>query len=225
MPNINKVFVNAETHPFKDDVSGYGIFSAQQTMPSTTTGATLIASVGYRSFSTTTQTFGATQSVNFYSTGGNMSGNDWTATVDGTNLILDSGTVPIHTIIGIMPSLSGVTNVSGVVAALEEARLITVSGSYKTRTYTSNGPFDIIINYYTNLDVSTSLTITPEGITMVVPTSATRAFSSQPVSGTSIEANRTDSITITQNPPGGGGGGVTTLVEPDYPSVTGEASI
>ena len=224
MPNINKVFVNAETHPFKDDVSGYGIFSAQQTMPSTTAGATLIASVGYRSFSTTTQTFGATQSVDFYSTGGSVSGNDWTATVDGTNLILSSGgsgsidPIPITPALGTMPNLSSQASVAGCLTVLKNAGIISLSGTTYTvlcgelnftyaatrlgkissKSYVNGATFSSLITDYSNNFVSQS-----------------------PAALRPVYATTTVEFALNQS----SGGGVTTMVEPDYPSVTGEVSI
>lgn len=92
MSNIYKVNVGGTSHPFKDITSGYGVFGATQTMPSITSGATLIATVGYKTFNTTTQAFGAQTTVNLYSTGGEQSGNDWVASVEPianpTNLVL-----------------------------------------------------------------------------------------------------------------------------------------
>ncbi len=88
MSVVQKVYANNATHPFTDTISGYGIFSATQTMPSTTTGATLVAQIKYQTFNTTNLDFGPTTTVNLYSTGGSATGNDWVASVTETTLVL-----------------------------------------------------------------------------------------------------------------------------------------
>lgn len=91
MSVINKVSpAPGTTHTFKDTVSGYGIFSASQGLSPSATGATLVATIKYRTFNTTTINFNATTTVNLYSTSSSAAGNNWVATVVGTDLQLNN---------------------------------------------------------------------------------------------------------------------------------------
>lgn len=104
MPFINKIRLGGVTYTLSDVTSNYSNFSASPTMPSTTSGSTLVGTFSYRTMNTTTGSLGSTTTVNFYSTGGSV-GNDWTATVTGTNLNLSRGSIPANYIA--MPDLVG----------------------------------------------------------------------------------------------------------------------
>ena len=132
---INKVYASGDTHSFKDEVSGYGIFSATQTMPSTTTGATLVATVSYRSM-LPSGSFGSTTNVNFYATGGTQSGNDWTAEVVGTNLLLTEGEAP--ELIDTMPRLPFIGSYPDFLLALTPNIITSSGGTVATKKYTVN---------------------------------------------------------------------------------------
>lgn len=132
---INKVYASGDTHSFKDEVSGYGIFSATQTMPSTTTGATLVATVSYRSM-LPSGSFGSTTNVNLYATGGTQSGNDWTAEVIGTNLLLTEGEAP--ELIDTMPRLPFTGGYPEYLLALTPNIITSSGGTVATKKYTVN---------------------------------------------------------------------------------------
>ncbi len=118
------------THDIKDVASGYGSFSATQVMASGAT-TSLVATIKSRAMNTSTKQFGATTTVNFYSTGGSSSGNEWEALVDGTNLILrsESGGDPDRMI---MPDVSLITNITTLCDTLADSGILTKSGSSYT---------------------------------------------------------------------------------------------
>lgn len=117
------------THDIKDVASGYGSFSATQVMASGAT-TSLVATIKSRAMNTSTKQFGATTTVNFYSTGGSSSGNEWEASVDGTNLILSSsGGDPDRMI---MPDVSLITNITTLCDTLADSGILTKSGSSYT---------------------------------------------------------------------------------------------
>ena len=84
MPNIRKVNLAGSEYDLVDTSSGYSTFSATQTMPSTTTGASRVASFSYQT-RTPGGSLSNTTTVNFYSTGGTQSGNEWSAHIDPQN--------------------------------------------------------------------------------------------------------------------------------------------
>lgn len=152
MSTINKVWTGTSpTHTFKDDVSGFGIFSAAQGL--TPTGHTKVASLAYQTFNTTTAAFGATTNVDFYSNSGSSSGNDWVASVEGTNLLLNSnGSGGESTLLGQMPDISNYTNVTDVVEALVSAGLVQKTSMSKTTySYSSLGP-TVNLRRYSRID-------------------------------------------------------------------------
>ena len=117
------------THDIKDVASGYGSFSATQVMASGAT-TSLVATIKSRAMNTSTKQFGATTTVNFYSTGGSSSGNEWEASVDGTNLILSSsGGEPDRMM---MPNVSLITNITDLCDTLADSGILTKSGSSYT---------------------------------------------------------------------------------------------
>lgn len=96
---INKVEAQGVTYDIADTISGYGAFSATPTMGSS--GNTKIATISYRNYNKTNQAFGATTTVDFYSTPGTQSGNSWKAIVNGSNLWLNSqGILPSNPYVG-----------------------------------------------------------------------------------------------------------------------------
>lgn len=213
MSTIKKVWTGtAPTHTFKDDVSGFGIFSAAQGL--TPTGHTKVATISYRTFNTTTEAFGVTQTVEFYSNSGSSSGNTWLASVTGTDLILNStgGSGGSPTVLGTMPDLSSLNRLRDVLTVLENAGLMTTeiisgSGTLVQTIYTSTGPFNIVISYYeSGASTPSTMTITPEGYTITLLTTSVNAvFDTQsPAAGTIIYSDRTQSITITQAEPEAG---------------------
>lgn len=123
------------THDIKDVASGYGSFSATQVMASGAT-TSLVATIKSRAMNTSTKQFGATTTVNFYSTGGSSSGNEWLASVSGTNLILSSSGSSSQMI---MPTLA--SNATGIQIAQTlalEGILTASSGSGDFLSYTVN---------------------------------------------------------------------------------------
>ena len=109
MAIIDNIKVGNNKYDLKDSTSGFGTFSAEQVMQNTVPGATLVGTLKYRTFSTTNKTFGATNTVNLYSTPGSSLGNDWIASVEGITLTLSSsGSAPTPSET-LMPDLSGKT--------------------------------------------------------------------------------------------------------------------
>lgn len=129
MSSIDKVVLGTTTYVLRDNSSGYGTFTATQGMQSTVTGATLVGTLKYRTFVPISGAFGATNTVNLYSTPGGIAGNNYTASVDGNVLSLTSSSVML------MPDLSS-TSVSSVPAALEAVGLLSSSTSKTKTTYT-----------------------------------------------------------------------------------------
>lgn len=212
MSTIKKVWTGTSpTHTFKDDVSGFGIFSAAQGLAPT--GHTKVATISYRTFNTTTEAFGATQTVEFYSNSGSSSGNDWQASVSGSNLILNSSGSGQIEPLGNMPNVSTLTSINNVLNKLYLAGIIDRTSASKTSaTYAlkDNSP-DINIYIYTKSSLSVG---NYRMIEVVFPytwnsdsgsiTYASTAFNVQtPSAGTAIYP--TDTITIYQANPNGGG--------------------
>lgn len=84
MPNIRKINLAGTVYDIEDNNSNYGTFLATQTMPSTTSGASRVASFSYQT-RTPGGSLSNTTTVNFYSTGGTQSGNEWSAQIDPQN--------------------------------------------------------------------------------------------------------------------------------------------
>jgi len=111
-----------------------------------------------------------------------------------------------------MPDLSSLNRLGDVLTALENAGLMTTetsggSGTLVQTTYTSTGPFNIVISYYASkiLELNT-ITITPEGYTTaLIGISTTTLFDTQsPTAGTVIYSDRTQNITVIQAEPESG---------------------
>ena len=186
MSTINKVRTDpSTTHTFKDDVSGFGIFSAAQGLASA--GHTKVATLSYQTFNTTTAAFDATTNVDFYSNSGSSSGNEWEAAVDDTNLILRRNG-------WIMPDFSTRMEVAAILEALTSASILTKSGS----NYSPAGNFNVSIGYYASSGSKPrTLLITPT-TPQAAPASLARASTQSPAAGTVIPSNNTETITITQ---------------------------
>lgn len=193
---IKKVYAGGTTHPFKDTVSGYGVFSATQTMPSTTSGATLVATVSYKSM-LPTGSFGSTTNVNFYATDGSQTGNDWVATVNGIDLWLNSQGVTPPT--GpTMPDLSDKNTLFAVINALKDAGIVTINtgssgglsgGILLNQTLTAN--YNINISYYvTTQDEAKSLILLAgETIDYADEFGPSSSFIQSPIAGTVLSPN------------------------------------
>ena len=137
MAIIDNIKVGNNKYNLKDSTSGFGTFSAEQVMQNTVPGATLVGTLKYRTFSTTNKTFGATNTVNLYSTPGSSSGNSWVASVEGITLTLSSsGSAPTPSET-LMPDLSGKTG-SEVVDALLAVGMIESTRAVDTYTVLCN---------------------------------------------------------------------------------------
>lgn len=187
MSTINKVWTGTSpTHTFKDDISGFGVFSAAQGL--TPTGHTKVASLSYQTFNTTTVAFGATTNVDFYSNSGSSSGNEWEAAVDDTNLILRRNG-------WVMPDFSTRMEVAAILEALTSAGILTKSGS----NYSPAGNFNVSIGYYTSSSGRLNTLIITPTAPKTAPASNARTSTQNPTAGTVIPINNTETITITQN--------------------------
>lgn len=161
MSVINKVYVQGVTHPFKDEVSGYGVFGATATLASSAT-TTQVATINYRTFNTTTAAFGATTTIDLYSTSGSASGNNWVASInseDNTNLIFSTSTT--STILGTMPDF-GSTTYNTIPKVLDE--LVTAGIMSKTTSGSSLNQKST----YTLLCNSLSLTYQKDSSTVII---------------------------------------------------------
>lgn len=200
MSSIDNIKIGNTKYDLKDSASGYGVFSAEQVMQSTVTGATLVGTLKYRTFSTTNKTFGTTNTVNLYSTGGTIRGNNYSASVLGNVLNISSSG---QTAAMIMPNITGYSGngvYDNVISALEAAGIITL------QDHSLELVIDKILTANCNLNVTfydiggteQSFSLAPGETTTYTPGLITSydPFSQDPEPGT--ELTSTSTVTIQQ---------------------------
>ena len=201
MSSIDNIKIGNTKYDLKDTASGYGVFSAEQVMQSTVPGATLVGTLKYRTFSTTNKTFGTTNTVNLYSTGGTIRGNNYSASVLGNVLNISSSGQTAAMIMPNVQQYSGGSVYDDVISSLESAGIITLqdqgSGELvRDKILTAN--CNINVTFYDIRGTAQSFSLAAGETTVYTPDLATASdpFSQNPDPGT--ELTSTSTVTIQQ---------------------------
>lgn len=201
MSSIDNIKIGNTKYDLKDSASGYGVFSAEQVMQSTVTGATLVGTLKYRTYSPANKTFGTTTSVNLYSTPGAIEGNRYNASVSGN--ILNISSVSVSMVMPDLTGYSGITVYDDVLDALKAAGIITLheespDESVAQTVLTAN--CNLQFSYYSHVGVQTLIDLATGETTTIRPGVITnqQGFYQTPAPNTVLDS--TSTVIVNQIP-------------------------